>query len=149
MGGGNSANEKEAKRNAPDSSFEANEDIMFMRVSPNNRVIAIGSCNEIRLYNPLDNSFIKQLEGSCFQKCGVAISTCAFSPDSKYLAYRWDDKVRVYNLESESSEKDIKLDDGQSARTISFSPDGQRILVGCHYDHIQIYTMNADSSQSF
>lgn len=72
-----------------------------------------------------------------------------FSPDSKYLAYRQSQTVKVYNFETGSVEKEIKMDDGQYPRSISFSPDGQRILVGCHNDHIQIYSMNADSSTAF
>jgi hypothetical protein len=67
MGGGNSKQEKEAEQNAPDMSYEANEDVMFLKVSPNKQVLAVGANTEIRLYNPSDNSFIVQLEGSCYQ----------------------------------------------------------------------------------
>jgi WD40 repeat protein len=101
------------------------------------------------LYNPSDNSFIVQLEGSCWQHADGAQTTIDFSPNSKYLAYRWNKTVRVYNTETRAQEREIKLDDNNSARSISFSPDGQRILVGCHYDHIQVYSMNVDSSRAF
>ena len=55
MGSDNSKNLKEAQKNVPDSSFEANEDVMFLRVSPNNKVLAVGTRTQIRLYNPQDN----------------------------------------------------------------------------------------------
>lgn len=124
MGSDNSSNMKEAARNQADFSLEGKEDIAWIRVSPNQKVVAFGGSGIIRVFNPLDQQFIVELEGSCYQKLHNAQTTFAFSPDSKFLAYRWDDKVRVYNLEERRAEKEIKLDDGQRARTISFSPDG-------------------------
>ena len=58
------------------------------------------------------------------------------------MAYRWEKTLLIYNVEQACDEEAITLYDGQNLRTVSFSPDGQRILVGCHDDRIQIYDLN-------
>jgi len=123
---------------------------MWLEVSPNQETLAIGSVKEIRLYNVKDNKHLAILEGSTYEEdifgFVSASINCTFSPDGKYLAYRWENSVKIYNVNQGHDEKAITLNDGQNPRTITWSPDSQRILVGCFKDHIQVYTMNADSS---
>ena len=70
-----------------------------------------------------------------------------FSPDSKVLAYRWESKIRMLDLETLEPHREI--DNDTNSITIRYSPNGRFLLVGCcRKDLINIYDLEKDSSVS-
>jgi len=64
--------------------------------------MVVGASKEkIYLYKGIDvNKPILELEGCTRSICSGCCITPAFSHDSKLLAYRWKDKVRILDLQT-------------------------------------------------
>lgn len=140
--------EKSLEHREPCSfSFETDHDISFMKVSPNQKLLLVGyGSSNIRLYNLETNTFLSDFEGCTYSKGSGNTATADFSPDSKLIAYRWDKCVRLFDTEQMQMVREINVN--ETSITISFSPDGQFLLVGCRCDLLKLVNLNLDSSVS-
>ena len=71
---------------------------------------------------------IKDFEGCCFSKLNNSVVNVSFSPDSTLTAYRWNESVRVMNLDTLEVVREIP--NGHDWVTCAFSPDSKMIAVG-------------------
>jgi WD40 repeat protein len=93
---------------ACDFSFETDSDVSYLKVSPNNQILAVGYGNSnIRLFNMQSMSMLGDIEGCCYSRCCNNTCTVDFSPDSQFLAYRWDYTVRVMDLTTMTKVKEF------------------------------------------
>ena len=88
--------------------------------------------------------FLEDFEGCTYSTITDNTITADFSPDSKLIAYRWDKCVRLFDTEQMQMVREIDVK--ETSITISFSPDGQFLLVGCKSDLIKLYNINLDDS---
>ena len=91
-----------------DFSFETDADLSYLKVSPDKKILAVGyGSNNIRLFNLETNSMVGDIEGCTYsKKCGNT-ATLDFSPDSRFLAYRWDYSVRIMEIASLTKVKEF------------------------------------------
>ena len=143
---GNDANPSD-KFTPPDFAHSCEEDISYMKASPDNKFLAVGyGCKKIRIFNIDNNTFVADFEGCCMTKMDSTRVSLDFSPDSKHLAYRWEKSIRF--LDMESLQKVREINNECAPVTIAYSPNGNFILTGNNKDLIKVYDLNKDSSVS-
>ena len=129
----------------PDFSFECSEDVSFIKLTPNREIVAVGyGSHNIRLFNLANKQMLTNIEGCCYSKaCGVVCSL-DFSPDSRFMAYRWNSEVRILDLSSLQMVKSINNEN--ESVCINFSPNGNFLLTGNYKDRIKVLDLTCDSS---
>jgi tricorn protease-like protein len=107
----------------PSFSIETPDTVTGMFLTPNQKYVIIGYENKnIRIYDIESQEMKKDIEGCCYSMMTNNVINVAFTPDSSLMAYRWDEGVRILNLNSFEMEKEIRNE--CTWVTASFSPDG-------------------------
>ena len=88
----------------------------------------------------------KDIEGCCFSKMTNNVINVDFSPDSSQMAYRWEEGVRILNLNTFEMEKEIN--NKHTWVTVAYSPDGKFLAVGGTSDYLSIYDLSKDTSMA-
>jgi WD40 repeat protein len=93
---GNEANPE--KEWAPaDHSFSTDDDIAYLKPSPNDKYLAVGFGKEkIRVFDVESNTFVMDMEGCCASRRDQVTINVDWSPDSTTLAYRWEKKNQIH-----------------------------------------------------
>jgi len=126
-------------------SFETDHDISFIKESPNKKMLLVGwGSNNIRLFDLASHTYIADFEGCTYSKSTSNTCLAAWSPDSKHIAYRWEKDIRIWDTTQNQMVRSINNHD--TWVTVSYSPDGNYLLVGCRTDLIKLYDLNKDSS---
>lgn len=131
----------------PSFSIETPDTVTGMFLSPNKKVLAIGyDTKNIRIYDLQAQAIIKDIEGCCFSQMTDNVINVAFMPDSSKMAYRWDEGIRIMDLNTYEMEREINNE--HSWVTAAFSPDGKFLMIGGTKDYVSIYDLSKDSSMA-
>jgi GTPase SAR1 family protein len=93
----------------------------------------------IKIWNLAAASCVASLEGH-----QGAVFSLALSPDDRIIASTGfqDETVRLWDLSSGDCLQVIKYDENPSPMSVTFSPDGSRLVVGTYEGLIYIYSIN-------
>lgn len=112
-----------------------------LAISPDGKMLASGSFQEVRIWDTLTGAELKKLEG--FADRVVALT---FSPDNKLIATAGgaateDGEVKIFDVTTGKQTLEVKGAHSDTAFGVSFSPDG-KMLASCGADKfVKIFEM--------
>jgi WD40 repeat protein len=116
-----------------DHAFITDKDISGIKASPNNKLLAVGFGKEnIRIFDVEQMTCVGDVEGCCYSSKDQTCISMDFSPDSKHLVYRWENSIRIYDIDSKA--KVMEITNEKRPVTIEYSPNGKFLLVGNESD---------------
>lgn len=97
--------------------------------SPDSSYVSLheGQSNDIYFFDAINGSRFADF------RCASNVSTYTLSPDKSLFAVGCD-KRRIHLFNTTSGQELATLFHNNTARAISFSPDGRRLLTGSHHD---------------
>jgi WD40 repeat protein len=129
----------------PCFTIENPDKVTGMYLSPNKNILAIGyGNNNIQLYDMESQVILKDFEGCCSSKLDNTIINTAFSPDGSLMAFRWENAIRIMDLSTQEVVRELKNE--SEIVSISFSPNGNMLLVGGTKDSVSVFDLSKDSS---
>jgi WD40 repeat protein len=141
---GNDAN-PEKDWTPADHSFSCDKDVAYIKASPNEKLIAVGyGTDKIRIFDVETNVFVMEMEGCCYARMSNVTINVDFSPDSKVLAYRWENEIRFMDIASQKMVRSIPNE--EKAIHIAYSPNGKFLMTGNKADVVKVFDLEKDSS---
>jgi len=101
-----------------------NGNVTNVAFAPNGKYIATFG-DKVFLWDPLTGKRVREFAA----QVGGA-GWASFSPDSRYLLTVWNDKARIWEVETGKQIQLIKQPEGEEVWCVAFSPDGKYALTG-------------------
>lgn len=112
---------------------ESPDQILSIAFSPDNRLLASGGGQFVRLWDWQRGELLKEFSGHT----GI-VYTVAFSPDGRILASAGNDKViRLWDITTRSLL--MELPDDQEVLSLAFSPDGETLVSGGSGNTVKVW----------
>jgi WD40 repeat protein len=104
------------------------ETVACLKISPNKKMLLISDLHNIIKITDLQGNVLQNLEVPAQETS--AISSVAFSPDSRFVAAANSEKtIRIWQVDGQGL-KFIRLQEDDMLACIEFMPDGKTLLIG-------------------
>ena len=104
--------------------------------------MAVGvGADKIKLIDLEKQEFLHEFEGRCYQWGKGSIIDILFTPDSKYVIYRWEESIMIMSIEKLEVEKELECHFEPSC--LEMSLDGKYLAVGSYQwtDKLSVFNM--------